>query len=117
CAASFVVPTFLFLAPPTFPNKCANRTNHAHRSQSGKRVAFRHIGRTSVSAYGRGNKHSNPEPNPHCNPPYVVHYLRRLRSHLRPAIYTKTPVAATPEKASISGTSTWIAWAPTVVAI
>jgi hypothetical protein len=44
-------------------------------------------------------------------------YFLRLRSQISAAIDPTTPIAAMPEKASISGTATRTAWALTVVAI
>jgi hypothetical protein len=47
----------------------------------------------------------------------LIVYLRRLRSQMSAAIEPTTPIAATPENASISGTGAAIAQAATVVAI
>src|SRR6476660_10462777 len=97
--------TQLFFASAALPYECCNRTYHAQRSQSRKRVDFRHIGRTSVSAYSYSHQYSEREPNPHVSPLTLIVYLRRLRSHRSAAIEPTTPIAASPEKASISGTA------------
>ena len=61
---------WLFFAP-AFPNERSNRTDNTHRSQSGKRVDFRHshwIPFTGVSAYRCSHKHSNADPNSDVSP-------------------------------------------------
>ena len=43
--------TQLFFASAALPYECCNRTYHAHRSQSGKRIDFWDLYSAGVSAY------------------------------------------------------------------
>ena len=61
---------------------------------------------SGASGYCCSHQHSNGDQNPHCEGPLVcgLFYLRLRRSQISAAIDPTTPIAAMPEKASISGT-------------
>ena len=97
----------LVFPPPAFPNERRDRTNKTHRSHSGERIDFWDVRNVlRVRANRRNDKKSNTEPNSHSNPPFVARlsYLRLRRSQMSAAIEPTTPIAASPEEASISGT-------------